>query len=64
MEIKALLEASVKKNASDLHISPDMPPLLRVHGDLVPMENEAALNADAIKTMVYGLMESEQKKRI
>ena len=40
-----LLESCVCNNGSDLHIKADSPPLVRVHGDLIPLDMEA-LTAD------------------
>ncbi len=57
-----LLEYTVKHGSSDLHISPDVPPMIRVNGDLVPMENYSVLKADEIKTLMYSMLEEEQKK--
>ena len=34
MDIKELLQISVTEKASDLHILPDAPPMLRIDGDL------------------------------
>lgn len=38
MRINQLLQEAVEKGASDLHISAGLPPVLRLHGELVPME--------------------------
>ena len=35
MEVQELLQLSVQRHASDLHILPDLPPLMRIDGDLV-----------------------------
>ena len=34
MDISELLAFSVKNNASDLHLSSGLPPMIRVHGDV------------------------------
>ena len=34
MDITELLAFSVKNNASDLHLSADLPPMIRVDGDI------------------------------
>lgn len=36
MEMAELLTFGVKQKASDLHLSPDQPPILRINGDLFP----------------------------
>jgi twitching motility protein PilT len=40
MEITTLLTLCANNQASDLHLSPGMPPLLRIHGDLRPLDDE------------------------
>ena len=45
MDITELLTFVVKNNASDLHLSSGLPPMIRVHGDvrkitLPPMEHK------------------------
>lgn len=39
------LVAAVERNASDVHLSVGAPPVLRVNGDLVPLENWPVLSA-------------------
>ncbi|MHB1948164.1 MAG: type IV pilus twitching motility protein PilT [Gammaproteobacteria bacterium] len=62
MELKDLLEFSVKQNASDLHLSPGLPPMIRINGDLVHAPNMAVLSVDETKTLIYSSMEPEQQK--
>ena len=49
MDITELLAFSVKNKASDLHLSAELPPIIRLHGDvrrinLPPMAHEEVLN--------------------
>lgn len=62
MELGQLLAESVKQKASDLHLSPDLPPMLRLHGDLEPMPDQPPLNAESIKALVYSAMDEGQQK--
>ena len=62
MDITQLLAFSVKNNASDLHLSAGMPPLIRVHGD-VRRINIDALDHKAVYAMVYDIMSDDQRKR-
>jgi len=62
MEIAQLLELSVKQKASDLHISPGQPPLLRINGELAPIESIPALDANATKDLIYSTMRKEQQQ--
>lgn len=61
MELTELLEYSVKENASDLHLSPGLPPLMRRDGELAPIKDHAVLDAAAIKAMVFSVMDKAQQ---
>ena len=62
MDITQLLAFSVKNNASDLHLSAGMPPMIRVHGD-VRRINVDALDHKQVYAMVYDIMNDSQRKR-
>jgi twitching motility protein PilT len=47
----ALLELAVEENASDLHISVGLPPVLRIHGGLNPIESETLTSDDTERLM-------------
>jgi twitching motility protein PilT len=57
-----LLKTMVEQNGSDLHISTDTPPQVRVHGHLqrLPM---AELSPSETKQLVYSVLTDAQKKR-
>jgi twitching motility protein PilT len=61
LSIKELLNTSVKNNASDLHISPGLPPLIRIDGDLQRLET-ASLKQEEITTLFYEIMTEAQRK--
>ena len=48
MDIKNLLSYAVEHHASDLHLSSGMPPLIRVDGDLKPIENETVIEHEVL----------------
>ncbi len=60
MEITDLLLASQKNSASDLHLSVGNPPLLRVHGDMIPLKMNA-LSSDEVRHMLYSIMTEQQR---
>ncbi len=60
MEITDLLISTVKNNASDLHLSATNPPLMRVNGDMIPLQ-APALAPDAVKQMLYAIMTEQQR---
>lgn len=61
MQIEDLLEIAVSEHASDLHLLPGMPPLLRIDGDLKPIEDHAPLTGDETKNLIYHAMTKEQQ---
>ena len=62
MRIAELLQAGVKQNASDLHLSAGMPPLLRVDGELLPIDDQAIITPDEMHALLYSVMEKEQQQ--
>lgn len=63
MDIKELLALAVKQNASDLHILPGKPPLLRIHGDLTPVDNEQPLTSDQTEELIFSAISDDQRQR-
>jgi twitching motility protein PilT len=64
MGIKELLQLTIDKNASDLHIVAGLPPTLRVDGQLYPIPNEGILTPEAIGGFLKEVLNSEQMERI
>ncbi len=62
MTMRDLLVAMAERNASDLHITSGVPPTLRVHGHLVPLEYPP-LTPDQTKALAYSLITTEQRER-
>jgi len=61
LDITQLLAFSVKNDASDLHLSAGLPPMIRVHGD-VRRINVEPLDHKAVHAMVYDIMNDAQRK--
>lgn len=61
MDITELLEFSVKHKASDLHLSADMPPLIRVDGEVRKL-NIAPLEHKQVHTLIYDIMNDKQRR--
>jgi twitching motility protein PilT len=61
MDITELLAFVVKNQASDLHLSAGLPPMIRVHGD-VRRINLPALEHKDVHAMVYDIMNDGQRK--
>ncbi|KAF1048678.1 MAG: Twitching mobility protein [Herbaspirillum frisingense] len=61
MDIAALLAFAVRNQASDLHLSAGLPPMLRVHGDIRRV-NLAPLSGEDLRDMLHALMNEEQQR--
>ena len=62
--LEPLLRKMLAAGASDLHMFIGRPPLLRVRGDLVPMEGEPELTAQANAHILTSILNDEQKKTL
>lgn len=47
LSMDAILTESVRRQASDTHITVGLPPMIRVHGDLMPMSTNILTQSDA-----------------
>ena len=63
MLIEEVLELTVQKGASDLHISADLPPVLRIDGELI-RTNLPVLTGDDIETIVFPILTNEQRRHL
>lgn len=61
MDITELLTFGVQNNASDLHLSAGMPPLIRVDGEMRRINIEP-LEHKAVQSLVYDIMNDKQRK--
>jgi twitching motility protein PilT len=61
MDIAELLAFGVKNNASDLHLSAGLPPMIRVDGDIRRI-NVPALDHKGVHNMIYDIMNDKQRK--
>lgn len=61
MDITELLAFSVEHKASDLHLSADVPPMIRVDGDVRKI-NIPALNHKQVHQLIYDIMNDKQRK--
>ena len=61
MNIQQLLELTIQKNASDLHLSVGFPPTIRVHGALIPIPGEEPSTPEQIDSLISPLLSDVQK---
>ncbi|MEO5656681.1 MAG: type IV pilus twitching motility protein PilT [Nitrospiria bacterium] len=59
-QIEALFKLLREKRASDLHLSPDNPPMMRAAGDLVPLLTQKLTSAQN-RALLYEIMSEAQR---
>jgi twitching motility protein PilT len=64
LSIDHLLEQTVARSASDLHVTAGTPPAIRVRGRIEPLESVPALSADDLQQLLYRILSSEQQKHL
>lgn len=62
MDINKLLKEAVEKKASDLHLSPDLHPILRIDGQLVTLTDYPVMDEKTCEGIITGLMAPDQIK--
>ncbi len=63
MEIKKILELCVQYQASDIHIMVGIPPMLRIHGQLLTIPETKAITPAQAEELV-GALQSEQQREL
>ena len=63
MNLEQLLKFVTEKGASDLHLKPMRPPMLRIHGRLMPIEAEP-LKPEEVREMLLQILTPQQKAKL
>jgi twitching motility protein PilT len=63
LHIDDLLRYVISIGASDLHLSANIPPTVRLHGALRPMPDVDSLEAETLREMVFGILPQTQRER-
>ena len=63
MDFRKLIESARRLGASDIHLMADMPPCLRVHGD-IRVTQSPALSADDLREMTASLTNAAQRQKL
>lgn len=63
MDTERILRMAVERGASDVHLKAGSPPLLRLHGGLLPLREEAALQPDELLSVAHSMMTESQTRR-
>lgn len=64
MDIKSLLQLTIERNASDLHLIVGSPPSLRIDGILAPIPNEPVLTPELMLELLKSTLAAEQLERL
>ncbi|HVE77155.1 MAG TPA: type IV pilus twitching motility protein PilT [Actinomycetota bacterium] len=56
----SLLEEVVSRKGSDLHLTPGIPPVVRVHGRLVRLQESGPLETTELRSMLYSILSQRQ----
>ena len=56
MELDALLIAGVERGASDVHLKPEVPPILRINGRLEPQADLGVVTAEFMEDLVRRIL--------
>ncbi len=62
-DFSEVLRRMVETKASDVHLTPGVPPAMRDKGKIRPLEGFPALNAQQTREVVYGILNDDQRKR-
>ncbi len=63
LHVDDLLRYAIQIGASDLHLTASMPPTVRLHGALRPLEEVGSLDNDALRNLVYGILTQSQREQ-
>lgn len=63
VELDEVLMELVKRGGSDLHLTSGVPPVIRQHGELVPMEEYPTNTPDELRKMIYGILTQRQREQ-
>jgi twitching motility protein PilT len=63
MTMDAMLQYLVDKGGSDLHLIAGLPPSIRLHGEIIPVEGAERLTPDSAQEVVYSMLTEEQIQR-
>ena len=61
LKIEKFLEEVIKKDASDLHLTVGVPPMIRVDGSLKAIDGVRALTDKDVKNLTYSILDDVQK---
>ena len=65
LDFAQLLMMTIERKASDLHLTVGNPPMIRLHGSIMPMDDTAApLSQEDVHASFYDILTEDQRKRL
>lgn len=64
MTIEELLQLTIDRKASDLHLIYGVPPMVRVNGSLFPLPGYKTLEENDLENLIFSLTNDEQKETL
>ncbi len=62
--VPELLEIVLERGASDLHLTVGTPPTIRLHGDLIRLEDYPVLTPRGLQGMIYAILPQKMRERL
>ncbi len=62
--IPELLEVVLERGASDLHLTVGAPPTIRLHGDLVRLDEYPVMTPKGLQGMIYAILPQKARERL
>jgi len=62
-QLEEILELAIGKEATDVHISPGLPPVIRINSQLVPIDKEPVLTAQDTQEIAFSLLSEKRKEK-
>jgi twitching motility protein PilT len=63
VDLKKILTLAIQRGASDVHLKVGLPPILRIHGRLVPVTGEKRLMPEDTREIAFSIMGERQKEK-
>lgn len=63
IDIATMLKQAIAENASDIHVAVGRPPIMRIDGQLIEIENCESLVPEQCKNLIYSILTDEQKEK-
>ncbi|MEF3280326.1 MAG: type IV pilus twitching motility protein PilT [Elusimicrobiota bacterium] len=63
MDLMTVFKTAIELKASDIHITPGKPPLMRLKGDIVPITTDSIFTPEQTKSFIYSILSDSQKAK-